>query len=426
MFASPAREINADFPPKLQFLFRPKRIKVAYGGRGGAKSWGVARALLILGAQKPLRILCAREIQKSIKDSVHQLLCDQIESLGLGWAYRVFNDEIRGHNGTLFIFSGLADKTTESIKSFEGIDIVWCEEARAITKRSWSILIPTIRKEGSEIWVTFNPELDTDETYKRFVLNPPPNAEVVKIGWQDNQWFPKVLEEERINLKAQDPDEYENVWEGQPRAAVAGAIYAAEITKAQQDGRFRTLPYDPMLKVHVVSDLGFNDAMATILVQRSLSELRVIDYVEDTHRTLDWYSAQLKNKNLNWGKWWMPHDAEHKTLAAEGRSIADMARKLGWQVEIVPNVPVEVGIKIARMALQRTYMDSANAERLIECLKRYRRNISSTTNEPGAPVHDEYSHGADAWRYLALVADKMTNNELAQWGRLNYDHRGIR
>lgn len=426
MSDSLALEVDAEFPPKLQFLFRPKRYKVAYGGRGGAKSWGVARALLIQGLKKPLRILCAREVQKSIKDSVHQLLCDQIEALKLGAFYRILNDEIRGLNGTLFIFSGLADKTTESIKSFEGIDIVWCEEARAITKRSWSILIPTIRKPDSEIWVTFNPELDTDETYKRFVLNPPANSEVVKIGWQDNQWFPRVLEEERLTLQAQDPDEYANVWEGEPRAAVAGAIYAKEITEAQQEGRFRVLPYDPMLKVHVVSDLGFNDAMATALVQRSLSEVRVIDYLEDSHKTLDWYSAELKKKNYNWGKWYLPHDAEHKTLASEGRSVQQMIQNLGWGTEIVPNVQVEVGIKLARMVLKRTYMDAAKCERLIECLKRYRRIISSTTNEPGNPVHDEYSHGADAFRYLAIVADKMTNSEATNWGALKYDHRGIR
>src|SRR5690242_12113424 len=136
----------AEFPSKLKFLFQPKRYKVAYGGRGATKSWGFARALLIQGAQKKLRILCTREVQKSIKDSVHSLLADQIQALGFGHLYEVLQNEIRGKNGTEFLFAGLSTQTIESIKSYEGIDRVWVEEARAVSKRSWSILIPTIRK----------------------------------------------------------------------------------------------------------------------------------------------------------------------------------------------------------------------------------------------------------------------------------------
>ena len=419
-------ETLAEFPPKLDFLFNPSRYKVAYGGRGGAKSWGFARALLILGARQKLRILCTREVQKSIKDSVHKLLSDQIEPLGLGYFYTPLTQEIRGLNGTEFIFSGLADQTVESIKSFEGIDIVWAEEAQAISKRSWTILIPTIRKDGSEIWVSFNPELDTDDTYKRFVLNPPPNAVSIKIGWQDNPWFPAELEAERKYCQENEPDDYENIWEGATRAAVEGAIYAKEISAAQADGRFCNLPYTPAMKVHVVCDLGFNDAMAMVLVQRNLSELRVIDYIEDSHRTLDDYSAELKEKRLNWGKMWLPHDAKHKTLAASGASTEDLLRKLGWQTEIVPDIGIENGIKVSRGTLKRTWFDQTKAARLLECLKRYRRNIPTTTGEPGAPVHDEYSHGADAYRYMAIVADKLTNEDHLKMAPLKYDNRGIR
>lgn len=406
-------EIEVRFPPKLEFLFKPARYKAAFGGRGGAKSWGFARALLILAAQKPLRVLCAREVQKSIRESVHQLLCDQIEALGLGSFYEVLRDEIRGPNGSLFIYTGLSDKTAESIKSFEGVDIVWVEEARAVTKRSWRLLIPTIRKPGSEIWVTFNPELDSDETYKMFVLDPPPDAVVVKIGYEDNPWFPEVLEKERQRSKVSDSENYANIWEGEPKAAVEGAIYATEIAKAQASGRFTLVPYEPRLKVHVVCDLGFNDSMAIILAQRQLSEVRVIDYIEDSHRTLDNYSAELRDRKMNWGKMWLPHDAKHATLAAAGKSTQDILRKLGWSTEIVPDAGIENGIKQARMLLNQAYFDKGKAARLIECLKRYRRSIPATTGEPGHPVHDEFSHGADAFRYLALVADKFTNDEWA-------------
>ncbi len=198
---------------------------MAYGGRGSGKSHSMARALLITAANEPLRVLCTREVQRSIKNSVHQLLSDSIQALGLGQFYEVLESEIRGLNGSLFVFTGLATNTAESIKSYEGIDRVWCEEAQTISKKSWDILIPTIRKPNSEIWVSFNPALDTDDTYTRFVVNPPENAKVVKVNYTDNPWFPEVLEIERQHSEKTNPD-YANIWEGDCKAAVDGAIYS--------------------------------------------------------------------------------------------------------------------------------------------------------------------------------------------------------
>lgn len=150
-------QAEAQFPRALSGLFDPHRYKIAHGGRGSAKSWGFARALLVLAAQSKTRILCTREVQKSIKDSVHKLLSDQIQAMGFGGHFQVLETEIRGINGSEFLFAGLANHTVESIKSYEGIDIVWIEEAQTVKKKSWDILIPTIRKAGSEIWVTMNP-----------------------------------------------------------------------------------------------------------------------------------------------------------------------------------------------------------------------------------------------------------------------------
>jgi phage terminase large subunit len=204
---------EALFPAKLDFLFEPARYKVAYGGRGGAKSWGFARALLIMGAQRKLLILCAREIQKSIKDSVHRLLKEQIQELGLGGFYEVQETIIRGKNGTEIIFQGLRSNV-DQIKSLEGVDVCWAEEAQTVSADSWEILIPTIRKQDSEIWVSFNPMLETDPTYERFVTNPPPGSSVVKIGWQDNPWIPQVLLDEKDYLYRVDPDVAAHVWGG--------------------------------------------------------------------------------------------------------------------------------------------------------------------------------------------------------------------
>lgn len=403
-------EINAEFPEKLKPLFLPFRYKIAYGGRGSGKSWAFARALLIQAASAPLRILCAREVQKSIRQSVHTLLSDQIHALGLSAFYEILESEIRGKNGSNLGFTGLASHTVDTIKSFEGCDICWVEEAQTVSKKSWDILIPTIRKPESEIWVSFNPELDTDETYKRFVVNPPPKSAVMAVNWSDNPWFPDVLEQERQHCMIAAPDDYSTIWEGKCRSAVVGAIYAHEIDAAIRSGRICNLPYDPKLKVHTIWDLGWNDSMAIILAQRVRSELRVIDYIEDDHKTLDWYVAELKERRFNWGYDFLPHDGNAKDFKT-GKSAAEILKTFGRKVKITPNIGLENGIKAARIAFGQSYFDKGKTGRLVECLKRYRRSVPESTGEPGSPIHDEYSHGADVFRYLSIVADEMSNED---------------
>ncbi len=401
--------VNAQFPAKLKPIFQPYRYKVLHGGRGSGKSWAVARALLILAASKPLRILCAREIQKSIKQSVHQLLTDQIQSLGLGQFYEVLETEIRGKNGSLFSFAGLAMHTVESVKSFEGMDRVWIEEAQSVSDKSWAILTPTIRKPESEIWLTLNPDLDTDPTYQRFIVNTPPDSLVIAINWKDNPWFPDVLDREREHCLKTMPDQYDNIWEGKPKSVVDGAIYAGEYQTMFDDGRITAVTHDPKLKAHAVFDLGWADSMSIIIVQRAGSECRIIDYVEESHQTLDWYSNLLRQKNYNWGTLYLPHDAVVKDYRT-GHSADEIMRSMGWNTEIVPIGDVEGGIRAARMLFPRVWMDKAKTARLQECLKRYRRAINAKTDTAGKPLHDEFSHGADAFRYLATAIDGMKND----------------
>jgi phage terminase large subunit len=402
--------LDIRFPKAAQFLFKPARYKVMRGGRGSGKSWTVARALLVLCTQKQLRILCTREIQKNIQQSVHQLLSDQIEAMGLSSAFEVLNNEIRGPHGSQIFFSGLSDITATGLKSFEGVDIVWCEEAQAISAKSWKTLIPTIRKEGSEIWVTYNPELETDPTHQLFVVNQPPDCVSVLMNWTENPYFPAVLAAEREHAqKTMKPEEYRNVWEGECLPAVTGAIYFEEMAAAERDGRIRDVPADPLLKTHAIWDLGWNDSMSIILVQRSASELRIVDYIEDSHRTLDDYVRQLKNMPLNWGTHYLPHDGFTKDFKT-GKSAQEIMEALGCSVEQTPNMEIEAGIRAARMTFNRIYFDKTKAARLIECLKRYRRHINKQTLEASGPLHDEYSHGADAFRYAAIVADSLSNS----------------
>lgn len=209
--------IAADLPEYAVGLFEPMRYKVLYGGRGAARSWSVARALLIKAAEAPLRVGCFREFQKSIRDSVHRLLTDQIDLLALP-GYEVTNHEIRHANGSLFLFEGLRHNVTK-IKSLEGIDIAWVEEAERVSKSSWDVLIPTIRKVGSEIWLTFNPDLEDDPTYQRFVVHPPPRTWVKQVSADDNPWFPAELAAEREYLYAVDPDAAACEWGGECRKA---------------------------------------------------------------------------------------------------------------------------------------------------------------------------------------------------------------
>lgn len=403
-----AIKLDIRFPDVMGGLFAQARYKVFHGGRGSGKSWSVARALLLLAAQKKTRVLCAREVQKSIKESVHKLLSDQIAAMGLGQHFVVLETAIRCSNGSEFTFSGLGQHTVDSIKSFEGVDVCWVEEGQTVSKRSWDVLVPTIRQPGSEIWITLNPELETDDTYVRFIASPPPNSIVQKVNWSDNPWFPKELENERLHCFLTNRADYDNIWEGKARSSITGAIYAHEVETMGREQRIRAVPYDAMMKVHVVFDLGWNDSMTLSFVQRSTSEIRVIDYIEDDHKTLDWYAAEIRNRRYNLGKIWLPHDGEHKDFKT-GKSARELMQAMGFDVEIVPSVSIEDGIRTLRQLLGRFYIDELKAARLVVCLRRYRRFINLRTQEPGQPLHDEFSHGADNGRYIALVADLMSN-----------------
>lgn len=410
--------IKWQFPEKTGILFKPARFKVLYGGRDSAKSWSIARALLLEGAEQPLPIGCFREVQKSIKDSVYQLLCNQIEELGLTRFYNILRDEINGENGTFFRFAGLSAQTRDSIKSYEGLMRAWVEEAQNVSKRSWEILEPTIRAKGSEIWVSFNPDMETDETYKRFVVNPSPEVSSVFLNWYDNPWRSEVLDKARERMKETAPADYEHIYGGKCRPAVDGAIYYNEVSTLRQTGKLCNVPYDPMLKVHVVVDLGFNDFMSLILVQRLGSEIRIIRYIEDRFRHIPSYSQELKDLGLNYGTLYLPHDAKAKTLTSASNPLGASAQaqfdKLGWKTEIVPDVGVEQGIRKAREIFPRTIVDKTNADELVNRLGRYRRRIG-TDGQATAPIHDDESHGADGWRYMAIVADQMSNDEASEF-----------
>jgi phage terminase large subunit len=426
-----AQRIRAEFPDKLKCLFEPARYKVLYGGRGGAKSWGVARSLLIQAAQNPLRVLCAREFQNSIRDSVHKLLSDQVEALGLSYFYDCQNTVIRGLNGTEFTFEGLHHNVTK-IKSYEGADRVWVEEAQAVSKKSWDILIPTIRKDGSEIWMTFNPEFEDDETYQRFVLDPPKSAKVVFINYQDNPFFPAVLEEERLELKRKDPDAYDHVWDGKCKNWVEGAIYANELRAAYDENRVREVPFDPAADVYTAWDIGHTDDTAIWWYQVIAGEIHIIEsyalsggspshfvtQVLGVKTTIDIVDGEpvvkkgdpipgLEHRTkYKYAGHWLPHDARAKTFAASGKSVQQqLLAALGWgKVRIAQNLSIEDGIQAARTSFPRCYFDKDGCSDGLRALRKYQRKLQADeVSLKRSPEHDWSSHYADAFRYLAIA-----------------------
>jgi phage terminase large subunit len=415
---------KAEFPEKLQCLFDPpsSRYRVLYGGRGGAKSWGVARALLILAAKDKLRVLCAREYQTSIKDSVHKLLSDQIQDLGLDSFYEITQASIRGKNGSEFFFVGLKNNIS-NVKSFEGVDICWVEEAQTVSKTSWNVLIPTIRKEKSEIWVTFNPELETDDTFQRFVVHSPKDCVIEKINWSDNPWFPDTLRLEKDDLKERDIEAYNTVWEGICRQTVDGAVFAKEMQSAELEGRIMKVPYDPSKPVHAVFDLGWADATAIWFIQFIGMEIHLIRYLEDTQRTISHYLSVMQTFGYVYDTLWLPHDAQNKTLASNGRSIEEIVRAAGYKVQITAKVPVSDSINAARTVFPKCYFDREECADGLQCLRHYRYDVDPDTKMfSKSPLHDQYSHGADAFRYIGLVvneprkAKKQTTYQLpASW-----------
>lgn len=204
---------RVELPRYAAKLVGPSRYKVLYGGRAAGRSWTVARLLLLDAVRQRLRILCAREIQASMKDSVHRLLVDQSERMKIP-GFSSTDTEIRHENGSLFLFDGLRTNPTK-IKSMEGIDRCWVEEAERVSERSWEVLLPTIRAPGSEVWLTFNPYLESDPTYQRFVTRPPPDTVAVFSTWRDNPWLSDEIKAEIAHLRKVDPDAYSHVYEGE-------------------------------------------------------------------------------------------------------------------------------------------------------------------------------------------------------------------
>ena len=425
------------FPPKLKFLFNPSRFKVAYGGRGSSKSWSIARALLLIGKQPDLlwpgwseqygtdgiRVLCYRETMRSIEESVHQLLTDQIRLLQLGDFYRIQQKNIVGANGTEFFFAGVR-QSVDNLKSYEGVHLAWGSQAEAMSKRSLNVVFPTLRRDivvrdkkyGSELWFDFNPEFEDDEVYKLFAVaaNRPQDAQVSFVNWNDNPFFPEVLRKEREDLLRRDPDECEHIYGGTCRSAVEGAIYKKELQLAEREGRLTgRVPYDPTKPVNTFWDIG--PAHTRIWLAQSFPmEYRIVDYIAGELEALSFYVKQLQERQYHYGVHTLPWDGAAKELGS-GRSIQEQLQAIFGtdRVRCARQLSIEDGIAAVRAIFPKCYFDAERCNFTLPSTKQvvgirglrcyqyeYDQDLRTYSRKP---LHDFASHDADAFRTLATT-----------------------
>lgn len=406
-FQPPAKRAAQKLPEWARVLFEDQWNFISLrGGRGSAKTESVARALVMRSTVQPLRVLCTREVQLSIKESVYSVLCKVIRSMGLSSQFEILSNEIRSKLGGSFIFRGLADESIDSLKSLDDIDICWVEEAQSVSKKSLELLYPSIRGKGiaghAQIWFTWNPQLESDPIYQDVVVEGLPNCASLWVNFDQNPWFDESgLRVQEQHMLAKDPVRHKHVWLGHPLPAVEGAIYYEDIVKMVEEDRIRNLRIDPLLQMYLVFDLGFNDAMVCWVVQRTTQDIRVVDYVENNKVSLAWFDTELRGRGYETGIICLPHDGKHKNLQT-ALSPEEIMQMYGWQTEIVDNVGVETGIRLTREQFPIMYIDKTRCAEGLEHLKRYARN------KHGHPVHDEHSHAADGLRYVGVHANMMS------------------
>jgi len=405
-------EVIHKLPPAFKRIIEPARIKVFYGGRGSGKSETVARYLLLRGWEEPMNILCCREFQTSIKQSVHSLLAALVEQMQMSGFYKVMETEIRGANGTRFTFAGLK-MNVANIKSMHNIKLCWCEEAQTLSENSINVLLPTIRAEGSEVLFTMNPILPTDPAYVRFVLNPPSDSIVVKVNYDQNPFFPDVLEKERQDLEQRDPIAYRNVWLGEPRQAVEGAIYARELQTALEEGRIGVVKYDPSKPVNTYWDIGQADCMSIICEQKNGLERNLIDFIQGNMQKVPYYIDILNRKGYTYGTHVLPHDAKQDRANAEF-TTETMIRNAFPNAKVHVNETfagaVRTGIEAVRNIFPFLRIDKEKGADFLHSMAHYHYRVHPETGKSyGEEPHHDYSDFPDALRALAMafrVTDK--------------------
>lgn len=397
-------------------LLQPSRYKGAHGGRGSGKSHFFAGLMVEYALMTPgFRGVCIREVQKSLKESAKRLIEDKIEAFGLGGEFEVQEALIRTPGDGVIVFQGMQDHTAESVKSLEGFDVAWVEEAQSLSQRSLTLLRPTIRKDGSELWFSWNRTRKTDPVDVLLTQGTPPtDTIVVKANWSENPWLPDVLNQEREDDARDRPDSYDHVWEGDYATVVDGAYYAKALQAAKAQGRIGRVAEDPLLTVRLFVDIGGTgaraDAFAMWAVQFVGKSICVLNYYEAQGQPLATHVNWMREQGYTPGRAqvWLPHDGATNDRVHDV-SYESALRDAGYHVTVVPNQgkgAAKMRIEAGRRLFPRMWFNDATTEAGRAALGWYHEKKDETRNIGLGPEHDWASHGADAFGLMCIAHEE--------------------
>lgn len=399
-------------------LLQPSRYRGAWGGRGSGKSHFFAELLIDdCLCNKGLRAVSIREVQKTLKESSKRLIEDKLEAFKLTEAdgFKVFNEVIQTPGDGIITFAGMQDHNAESIKSLEGYNRAWVEEAQSLSARSLSLLRPTIRAENSELWFSWNPRRKTDPVDMMLRGELPTGATVVRANWSDNPRFPKVLEQERLDCLRQTPEQYDHIWEGGYASVMEGAYFAKHLAEAKAQGRIGRVAPDPLMALRAFVDIGGTgsraDAFTIWIAQFIGKEIRVLNYYESVGQPLAAHLAWMRSEGYEPGKLsiWLPHDGSTQDKVFDV-SYESAFTKAGYAVEVVPNQgkgAAKQRIEAARRLFGGMWFNADKVQPGLDAIGWYHEKKDEARNIGLGPEHDWSSHGADSFGLMAVVAEAI-------------------
>lgn len=420
-----SERVQIELPPKLVPVFLGQaRYRGAYGGRGSAKTRSFAKMAAVQGLRfaaegKEGIIVCGREFMNSLDESsLAEVKAAIASEPWLTSGYDVGEKYVRTKDRRIsFDFVGLRHNL-DSIKSRARIRLLWVDEAEPVSESAWSKTIPTVREEGAEIWVTWNPERKNSATHRRFRLDPPAESRIVELNWRDNPWFPTFLDKTRQEDKAKRPDQYEHVWEGDFVTVVEGAYYAASLTEARAQGRIGNVAKDPLMTVRAVWDIGGTgakaDACSIWICQFVGREIRVLDYYEVVGQPLATHVQWLRDRG--WGKALciLPHDGSTNDKVYDV-SYESALTAAGFEVTVIPNQgkgAAKMRIEAARRLFPSIWFNASTTEAGRDAVGWYHEKKSDDDRNVGlGPEHDWSSHGADAFGLMCVAYEEPTKKE---------------
>ncbi len=416
--SGPKRKLKRQTAEVFEPLLKPNRYRAAHGGRGSGKSHFFAEQMIFDSLEEPglygegLRCVCIREVQKSLKDSAKRLLEDKIIKFGLTEAdgFKIYKELIQTPKDGVIIFQGMADQTADSIKSLEGYKRAWCEESQTLSSRSIVLLRPTIRADNSELWFSWNPRRKVDPI--DMILrngNAPTGAAIVQANWQDNPWFPDVLNQERLDCMRDTPDQYDHIWEGGYATVVEGAYWAQQLLQAKQEGRISHVPEDQLMTFRAHWDIGGTGAKAdnvAIWIEQTIGQtINIVNHYESQGQPLATHVNWLRENGYKNALCFLPHDGVTHDRVYDV-SYESALNEAGFETEVVANQgrgAAKMRVEAARRVFPKCWFNEKTTESGIQALGWYHERIDEARTIGLGPEHDWSSHSADAFGLMAIV-----------------------